>query len=412
MEYSIPEISVIIPLYNNGQFVKQAVDSVLEQKNVTLECIIVDDGSTDKGVEILDDIVNHNLKIFRQSHTGVSASRNFGAKEAKGVYLAFLDADDFWAPTKLSKQVLFLKKNPDYSAVYCQGFLTDESGKMAMRKPSGTGIHDDYFELINSLERTISPALGSTLMIKKEDFFRLKGFDTKLSNGEDRDFRLRMSQNGYKQHMLNETLSFIRIRKNSVSHSLDEDQWEKVFRSNLRLYSKLLSTLPEGREKQLVRRNLNRVYIRQRIYFQIIGRSLESEAIIKKINSKTDFPQSKPLDFFKQIDFFTPLVFQRGERLAVINLINSVFDDIRNFFPDQKDQIFEEIVKIKGEVWCARRGNFDEKVSTLFKVFTVCKSNLGLLLRVDFWKEIGKLIIGNPLLWLYSKWKTINSVLN
>jgi len=403
-----PEISVIIPLYNNGQFVIQAVQSVLDQKGVTLECIVVDDGSSDKGGENLKENFGSQIKIIRQSNKGVSAARNRGAKAAKGAYLAFLDADDFWAPTKLQQQIDFMIKNPDFSAVYCQGYKTDEKGKLILRSLFGAGIHDEYFILSNSLDKTISPALGSTILIKKDVFLTLEGFDTELSNGEDRDFRLRMSQNGFKQHMLNKPLAFIRIRENSVSHSLNEFQWELIYSSNIRLYKKLLSALPEGLENRLVKRNLNRVLIRHRIYFQLIGKEKEFEVIGNKIVRNNEIFNIMPVDFYKQIEFFTPLVFQKGGRPAVMGLVDIVLADLGRFIPGKKDLISEEIVKIKTDVWCSRRSDMQARVSTFGNIIKACRHSPRLILRLEFWKEVGKLIIGDPFLWFYTKMNTIS----
>jgi len=403
-----PEISVIIPLYNNGQFVIQAVESVLNQKDVTLECIVVDDGSSDKGGEKLKENFGCQIKIIRQSNKGVSAARNRGVEAAKGAYLAFLDADDFWAPTKLRQQIDFMINNPEYSAVYCQGYKTDEKGKLILRSLFGAGIKDEYFKLSNSLDQTISPALGSTILIKKDVYLTLKGFDTKLSNGEDRDFRLRMSQTGIKQHMLHKPLAYIRIRENSVSHSLDESQWELIINSNIKLYKKLLSALPEGLENRLVKRNLNRVLIRQRIYFQLIGKEKESEEIGNRIERNNEICKLMPIDFYKQIEFFTPLVFQKGSRPAVMGLVNIVLADLDRFIPGQKDLISEEIVKIKTDVWCSRRSNMQAKVSTFENFIKACRHSPRLILRLEFWKEVGKLIIGDPILWFYTKMNIIS----
>jgi len=406
-----PEISVIIPLYNNAHFVMQAVESVLNQKEVTLECIVVDDGSSDKGIENLNEIFSSQISIIRQSNKGVSAARNNGAKSAKGTYLAFLDADDFWAPTKLRRQIDFIRKNPEFSSVYCQAFKVDEKGKLILRSPFGAGIQDEFFRLSNSLEKTVSPALGSTLLIKKDVFLSLKGFDTKLSNGEDRDLRLRMSQNNIKQHMLNKPLAFIRIRENSVSHSLDETQWKHIFYSNLRLYKKLLSSLPDGLESRLAKRNLNRVLIRQQIYFQLIGKENESESIGRKIERNSKIYQLSPADFYKQIEFFTPLVFQKGGRPSVNGMLDIVLADLRRYLPGQNDLISEELVKIKTDIWCSRRSNMQAKVSAFGNILKACRHSPRLLLRLEFWKEIGKLLFGDPFIWLYSKMNTPNWVI-
>ncbi len=112
-----PLISVIIPTYNRGWIIKEAIDSVLAQDYVNYELIVVDDGSTDNTHDILNSYQN-NFLILRQNNKGVSSARNRGLAAASGHFVAFLDSDDIWLPQKLSQQVDFFHSNPD--ALICQ----------------------------------------------------------------------------------------------------------------------------------------------------------------------------------------------------------------------------------------------------------------------------------------------------
>ena len=109
---SNPLVSVIIPTYNRGWILKEAIDSVLAQDFEDFELIVVDDGSTDNTREILD-TYGQDIIVLQQANKGVSAARNRGIAEAGGQLVAFLDSDDRWLPRKLSRQVDFFNLNPD-----------------------------------------------------------------------------------------------------------------------------------------------------------------------------------------------------------------------------------------------------------------------------------------------------------
>ena len=182
-----PQVSVIIPTYNRGWILKEAIDSVLTQDYNNFELIVVDDGSTDNTSEILASYGN-DIKVLFQENKGVSAARNRGIAEASGQFIAFLDSDDLWLPQKLSTQVEFFDKTPD--ALICQ---TEEvwirkgkrvNPKMRHKKPSGM-IFEPSLELC-----LVSP---SAVMIRRVLFDRVGEFDVTLPACEDYDLWLRIS---------------------------------------------------------------------------------------------------------------------------------------------------------------------------------------------------------------------------
>ena len=182
-----PQVSVIIPTYNRGWILKEAIDSVLAQDYKDLELIVVDDGSTDNTFEILASYGN-DIKVLFQENKGVSAARNRGITEASGQLIAFLDSDDLWLPRKLSTQIDFFNQMPD--ALICQ---TEEiwvrngirvNPKKRHKKPSGM-IFEPSLELC-----LVSP---SAVMIRRSLFDRVGEFDITLPACEDYDLWLRIS---------------------------------------------------------------------------------------------------------------------------------------------------------------------------------------------------------------------------
>jgi glycosyltransferase involved in cell wall biosynthesis len=181
-----PEVSVIIPTYNRCAMLLEAIDSVFAQTTQSFELIVIDDGSTDGTAEHLA-CLDKPIRFERIEHGGPAAARNRGVSMAGTPLIAFLDSDDLWAPTKLERQLAFMRANPG-----CAISQTDEiwirNGRrvnpgLRHRKRAG-----DIF--IDSL-RTCLISMSATMM--RADLFRsLGGFDEIMSAAEDYDLWLRI----------------------------------------------------------------------------------------------------------------------------------------------------------------------------------------------------------------------------
>jgi len=181
-------ISCIIPTFNRSDLVVRAVKSVLSQKWSNWELIIVDDGSTDDTERALHRFLVPAVRYEKQDHAGVSAARNRGIDLAQGNWIAFLDSDDVWQPTKLTKQIEFLKRNPDY--LICQSEeVWIRNGRrvnpMKKHRKFGGWIFDKCLPLC-----VISP---SAIMMRRELFDTVGIFDESLPACEDYDLWLRIA---------------------------------------------------------------------------------------------------------------------------------------------------------------------------------------------------------------------------
>lgn len=178
--------SVVMPLYNKQNTVIRAVSSVILQNYKEFELIIVDDGSTDKSLDVVNSVVDDRVKIISQKNRGVSAARNEGLKSAHGQFVCFLDADDVWMPDHLTTIHNLVRKSPSASLYSCRHSVVDENGHKFLRKPYSKlsdyeGILPNFFKVYKSLEIVNS----STAVVARRSLSNIGGFPEGSGRGED-----------------------------------------------------------------------------------------------------------------------------------------------------------------------------------------------------------------------------------
>ena len=144
-------ISVIIPAYNYANFIAQTLDSVLNQTYKHWECLIIDDGSTDKTREVCEEYINKDSRLYYyyQPNKGRSVARNYGLSMAKGDYIQFLDADDFMSETKFEKQIFDFNDSAIFIS-YCNfSFFNSYTGNIMETDHYTKQMADPLLELIN-----------------------------------------------------------------------------------------------------------------------------------------------------------------------------------------------------------------------------------------------------------------------
>ena len=182
-----PLVSVVIPTYNRGWILAEAIDSVLSQDFKDYELIVVDDGSTDNTKEILD-LYSEDIIVIRQKNRGVSSARNRGIDSASGTYIAFLDSDDLWLQEKISSQVEFFSSNPD--ALICQ---TEETWIRNGVRVNPKNRHRKISGMIFEASLSLCLVSPSAVMVKRNLFEKVGVFDETLRACEDYDLWLRVS---------------------------------------------------------------------------------------------------------------------------------------------------------------------------------------------------------------------------
>ena len=191
-------MTVIIPTYNRGWVIQEAIDSVLDQDFSNYELIVVDDGSDDNTPAALAAYEN-KITALRQSNKGVSAARNRGIAEASGQLIAFLDSDDLWLPQKLSTQVKFFKDHPDAVISQTQERWVRNGVRVNPRKR-----HHKFSGMIFEQSLALCLVSPSAVMIKKSLFDTVGVFDENLPACEDYDLWLRISCR-YPVHLIDST---------------------------------------------------------------------------------------------------------------------------------------------------------------------------------------------------------------
>lgn len=234
-----PLISVIIPVYNGEKTIEETIASLLQQTYDPWELIVINDGSSDRTLETLQNILTQHPKIrgqiFSYPQTGVSVSRNRGAAHAQGEFLAFLDADDLWTPDKLARQLEViqtpislqssplapLSTPPPTAVAYSWTDYISESGEFLYPGSHSNYQGDVYGQLLlgNFLEN------GSNALIHRTAFHELGGFDESLVGGEEWDLFLRLAQQ-YPFVVVPQVQVFYRLGNQSSSASLDRQAAE------------------------------------------------------------------------------------------------------------------------------------------------------------------------------------------
>ena len=218
-------VSIIMPSWNTGAFIAETIQSVIEQTYTNWELLIVDDCSTDNTDEVVESFQDKRIKYFHNNkNLGAALTRNKAMREAKGEWIAFLDSDDLWIPTKLERQINFMKINR-YNFSFTQYEKIDEDSKPLNIYVSGP-------EKVTKRKMYNYDYIGQlTMMYNAKDFGIIQIKDIKKNN----DYAIRLQlykKSGTCAYLLKENLAKYRVRNGSISH----DKFRKKFKSHYDLF--------------------------------------------------------------------------------------------------------------------------------------------------------------------------------
>ncbi len=216
-------VSVIIPCYNQSEFLDECLTSVYDSSYKQIEVIVINDGSTDNSIEIITSLnAKYNFTLIDQVNMGPSLARNNGVLASKGKYILPLDADDKIGNSYIKNAVFQLESNDKKGIVYCKSeFFGEKEGEWKLPNYS--------FEQILTQNLIFNCAL-----FRREDYNKTSGYNINMKEGwEDWDFWLSLIELGLDVECLNEIGFYYRIRNNSRERSLDK---EKVSRLRKQIY--------------------------------------------------------------------------------------------------------------------------------------------------------------------------------
>lgn len=207
-----PKVTVLMSVYNGQKYLREAIDSILNQTFRDFEFLIINDGSTDRTAEILQSYHDPRIKIINnEKNIGLIESLNKGLELAKCEYIARMDADDISMPNRLSTQYAYMKSNPDLAICASSYEQIDENGNTIKTIKGYLGCEQLYYFL------TFANFLAhSTVLLKKSIVLKLKGYDDRVLHAEDYDLWYRVSRVG-KIIQTDEILLKLRIHQDRIS---------------------------------------------------------------------------------------------------------------------------------------------------------------------------------------------------
>lgn len=210
----MPKVSVIIPCYNQGAYVAEALDSVLAQPCRDFEIIVVNDGSTDPETRaILERLERPATRVIHTANQGLAAARNNGIAQAAGQYILPLDADDRIGPGYLEKGAAVLDRHPEVGFVYCLARLFGAKRGMFYLNRGGLG------------DMLLDSRVFCSALFRKADWEAAGGYNSNMRHGwEDWDFWLSLLEQGKSPYLIPEVLFHYRVKAGSMIRSMTPEQ--------------------------------------------------------------------------------------------------------------------------------------------------------------------------------------------
>ena len=251
------KVSIIMPCYNDGVYIEEAIESVKSQTYPNVELIIIDDGSDEETtVNIINNLEGENVKVLHTNRLRPAGARNFGIAQATGEYILPVDADDIIEPDYVEKAVQIMERNENIGIVYCHADLFGES--------SGRWELPDY----STESMLLDNVIFVTAMFRKADWEVVGGFNTDMHDGmEDYDFWLSIIELEREVYQLPEILFHYRIKPVSRTTNFQKDAtvvqctYKTIYENHPKLYEKYKDEYAVILRNALIEQLfLNRVY--------------------------------------------------------------------------------------------------------------------------------------------------------
>jgi glycosyltransferase involved in cell wall biosynthesis len=313
------EIDVIVPVRNGSQFITDCLSSIVVQSNLG-DIIVVNDGSTDDTLSKVEEFAQKymNIRIYSTGPRGLSQARNFGANHAKSKYIAFLDSDDTWEPHKLALHVAHIEMHPDCEFSFS---LATEFTREYEKTPQPIELKDHpiFEDLLLQNYRITGSA--SSVIVKRQIFEELSGFDEKLRYGEDFDLWSRFAFRSM-PCLIPEYLTNIRIHSQSMQRvqRVGEDRFlaSQTFCNVWAKHPEIMNASQfRGRASEILwadfRKNFNVGMLVKREYDTYLKSNYKSVVQALGLESSSNYALSLFIRRFSQKFFYHSMIRRRNE---------------------------------------------------------------------------------------------------
>jgi hypothetical protein len=271
-------ISIVIPCFNDEEYIEKAVASALKQEAVYVEVIVIDDGSDQRTKKVLNSLISDGIKLITQENKGQAAARNRGIEAATSAYIVVLDSDDSFEKEFCIKALKQFQKSTITRLVTCGAILHYEDGTEKIFNPKGGHLDDFLFS---------NSALGNCSMFRKEDWKLVGGYDESMRSGwEDWEFYIRLMQLGGHCIVIPEPLFHYNKRKGTTTaraNKLKYELWEYILTKHEALYKQHYKALVDFFLMQLEHEEQEKIKNTKRIDFMIGKTVLSPLRVIKKL---------------------------------------------------------------------------------------------------------------------------------
>lgn len=261
-----PLITVLMPAYNAEKYIGEAITSVLNQTFHDFELLIINDGSTDTTVQVINSFTDPRIRLINQTNQGIAAALNIGLLNAKADLIARFDADDICMPERLMVQYDFLSDHPDYIIVGSDADFIDMNGNFVYTRSLPAHTNEEIQEL--TLDQC--PLIHSAVLFRKEPIMHAGGYNTNAYGFEDLLLWSKIIKQGKVCNLLQKLLQ---VRLNPGSISIDKKWHTKRFREiMIGSIHRGNTTEPEGKELLNILKKQNKPKIKEGSYYSLLGK--------------------------------------------------------------------------------------------------------------------------------------------
>jgi glycosyltransferase involved in cell wall biosynthesis len=266
MHYNNPKVTVLMPAYNAGKYIGEAIASVLKQSFGDFELLIINDGSTDDTLKIIHSFHDARIVVINQENKGIAAALNVGLKLARAPYIARFDADDICYADRLKIQYEFITAYPEYNIIGSAADYMDVNGNFIFTQHPAGHLNEE----IQQLKYTICPFIHSSVFYKKEQIIKNGGYNEHAYTFEDHFLWVNILKN---EKACNLSQALIKVRLNPDSITIDEKWRTRKFRNIKYATLKRRSiTAAEGNELAEIGKKQYSPKIKEGAYYALCGK--------------------------------------------------------------------------------------------------------------------------------------------